>query len=264
MSTGGGLGAVCCQGPPPWLWGQLGTLHPCVLPAGTRSCCRRAASTPACGCSSRLGTRARARSATPRSPWAARRGREHGQGLCGDADLGLRPPCCQGALCWLHAGAPHAPGAAGAGFDTPLCLYLFVLQLCSFLNQVLPSSVCVLWVCACRTPCSGPGGGCCAPGRGRQGYCCCPWVNQQLCHGVELSTAGAHFTPVCVPSQHLLVPPSAETHHAGLDTKRPLRQTISAPCAMLLFSPKQHFGKSQYSLSPDWTHLLPWGGTASR
>lgn len=46
-----------------------------------------------------------------------------------------------GARCWLQAGTSHAPGAAGAGLDTPVRLYLFVLLLCSFLNQVLPSSV---------------------------------------------------------------------------------------------------------------------------
>lgn len=125
-----------------------------------------------------------------RSPWAARRGREHSWRLCCDADLGPRPPCCQGALCWLWAGAPCAPGAlaaAGAGLDTPLHLYLFVLLLCNFLNQVLPSSVPVCSGQGMRlqdtSPPPAPGS---APGRGRQGYCLCPWVDQQLCHGVKV------------------------------------------------------------------------------
>lgn len=40
---------------------------------------------------------------------------------------------------------------------------------------------------------------------------------------------------------HLLMPPSADLHHSGLDTKLP--QSTSAARAMLLFSPKQRFDK---------------------
>lgn len=54
--------------------------------------------------------------------------------------------------------------------------------------------------------------------------------------------------PVSPSSFHLLVLPSTEVTCSGLDTKLP--QNASAPCAMLLFSPKQHFDKSQRSLSP--------------
>lgn len=61
-----------------------------------------------------------------------------------DSDVTLtraQAPTLPGACCWLQDSTSHAPGAAGVGLDTPVRLYLFVLLLCSFLNQVLPSSV---------------------------------------------------------------------------------------------------------------------------
>lgn len=93
---------------------------------------------------------------------------------------GPRPPL-PGSPMGLCTRTPCTPGAAGAVLDTPLRLYLFVLLLCSFLNQVLPSSVCVCVLWAGYLP-TGPlsGGPCC-----RYGNCLRAWVEQQLCHRVE-------------------------------------------------------------------------------
>lgn len=71
--------------------------------------------------------------------------------------------------------------------DTPLRLYLFVLLLCSFLNQVLPSSVSV---------CSGqdthlqdtPRGR--APGRGRQVAACALGSTGSSAMGLSSSGSG--------------------------------------------------------------------------
>lgn len=204
--------------------------------------------------------RVRARSAALRSPRAARRGLDHVQGLCCDTDPEPRPPHCQGALCWLWSGVPCTSGAAGAGLDTPVRLYLFVLLLCSFLNQVLPSAVPVmLWAGNARA--GHLGEPCCRRGS-------CPWVAQQLCHRVVLlgraqavsahprksrarqglhsdskgssSAARGHFRPMC----HPLACPI----HTGLNTGL-LLQSSSAPCAMLLFPRKHHFDKSWPSFS---------------
>lgn len=53
----------------------------------------------------------------------------------------VQAPTLPGSLLLAAGRVPGCPRAAGAWLDTPLHLYMFVLLLCSFLNQVLPSSV---------------------------------------------------------------------------------------------------------------------------
>lgn len=53
----------------------------------------------------------------------------------------VQAPTLPGSLLLAAGRGPACPKAAGAWLDTPLHLYMFVLLLRSFLNQVLPRSV---------------------------------------------------------------------------------------------------------------------------
>lgn len=70
----------------------------------------------------------------------------------------VQAPTLPGSLLQAAGRGSACPRAAGAWLDTPLNLYMFILLLCSFLNQVLPRSVPV---------CSGQGT--CASWQGQAG-----------------------------------------------------------------------------------------------
>lgn len=53
----------------------------------------------------------------------------------------VQAPTLPGSFLLAAGQGPACPRAAGAWLDTPLHLYMFVLLLCSFLNQVLPKSM---------------------------------------------------------------------------------------------------------------------------
>lgn len=53
----------------------------------------------------------------------------------------VQAPTLPGSLLLAVGWGPACPRAAGAWLDTPLHLYMFVLLLCNFLNQVLPRSM---------------------------------------------------------------------------------------------------------------------------
>lgn len=185
-----------------------------------------------------------------------------------DTDLGPGPHT---AWEFFAAGqGPACPRAAGAWLDTPLHLYMFVLLLCSFLNQVLPKSM---------PACSGQGMhlldragrvSACALGStgssatrlsslglGGQGAeqavstCPIPTQSAELGRGLHPNSNGKTGQLVF---PHPFVTPTSITIHrdvllwAGHQVTAP--SGTSVPCAMLLFSPKQHFDKSQHSLDP--------------
>lgn len=184
----------------------------------------------------------------------------------------VQAPTLPGSLLLTAHWGPACPRAAGAWLDTPLHLYMFVLLLCNFLNQVLPRS---MPVCSGQGTCLLVGAGrvsACALGLtgssatrlsslslgwqgAKQAVTTCPIPTQraELGRGLHPNSNGKAGQLV---SPHPYVPPTSTTIHrdvplwAGHQVTAP--SGTSVPCAMiqLLFSPKQHFDKSQHSLDP--------------
>lgn len=182
----------------------------------------------------------------------------------------VQAPTLPASLLLAAGKGPACPRAAGAWLDTPLHLYMFILLLCSFLNQVLPIS---MPVCSEQGTCLLVGAGrvsawalgstgssamrLSSSGLGGQGLeqavstCPIPTQRAELGRGLHPKSNGRAGQLV---SPHPYVPPTSTTIHrdvplwAGHQVTAP--SGTSVPCAMLLFSPKQHFDKSQHSLDP--------------